>query len=273
MKKFRQLLHSVIFGTDTCAGRTFDIILLWSILISILTVLLESVGSVRDMFPGLLVKIEYFFTALFTIEYILRIISSRNPLKYVFSFLGIIDLLSIIPTYLMFYTHGARSFMVLRAIRLLRVFRILKLARYLGEANFLLKALRASREKIIIFLGTVLTLTLIMGTIMYLVEGEEHGFTSIPKSIYWAIVTMTTVGYGDITPQTFIGQTFSAIIMITGYSIIAVPTGIISVELSNAIKKDISSERCSECDRSGHDYDASYCKYCGAYLKNIKRVK
>ena len=264
----RRHLHEVIFEADTKAGRAFDIVLLWLIVLSVLAVLLESVASIRQDYGDLLYRIEWFFTVLFTAEYLLRLFCVQKPSRYVFSFFGLIDLLSIIPTYLSIFVSGTQSLLVIRAVRLLRVFRVLKLVRFLGEADVLMTALRASRAKITVFIGSVLTFTVIIGAVMYLVEGEEHGFTSIPKAIYWAIVTLTTVGYGDITPQTTFGQALSAIVMILGYGIIAVPTGIVSVELSKAqdAMAAVSTQACHACGRSGHDSDASFCKYCSGAL-------
>jgi voltage-gated potassium channel len=263
----RLRLHEIIFEADTLAGRLFDISLLVCILSSILVIILESVEAVRDSFGSWLRVIEWFFTIVFTLEYLARFWTVLNKKKYVFSFFGIIDLLSILPTYLAIFFSGAQSLMVIRSIRLLRIFRILKLPRYVGEGQNLLRAMKASQHKIIVFLLTVLTSVIISGTIMYLVEGPAHGFTSIPRSIYWAIVTMTTVGYGDIAPQTALGQTIASFIMILGYGIIAVPTGIVSAEMIQLkVKEKISGQVCPHCSREGHDADAKYCKFCGNVL-------
>ena len=262
----RQQLHEIIFEADTPAGKAFDVVLLWLILLSVLTVMLESVSSVRAQYGLELRAIEWLFTLLFTAEYILRLYSVRRPGRYAASFFGLVDLLAVIPTYLSLVVAGTQSLLVIRALRLLRVFRVLKLAKYLGEANFRWDALRASRAKITVFLGTVMAIVLIVAALMYIIEGEETGFTSIPISVYWAIVTMTTVGYGDIAPQTVAGQTLAAALMFLGYAIIAVPTGIVSVELAGQTPRKISTQACLLCSAEGHDHDASHCKYCGTKL-------
>lgn len=264
--RWRARLHEVIFEADTPAGRAFDVALLWCIVLSVLAVLLESVPAIRVRWEWPLRGIEWFFTILFTMEYILRLGSVGRPLRYGVSFYGLVDLVAIVPTYLSVLLPGAQTLLVIRALRLLRVFRVLKLARFISEARMLSLALRASRHKITIFLGTVLTLVLIIGTLMYLIEGERHGFDSIPRSMYWAIVTLTTVGYGDIAPQTVLGQMLAGAVMILGYSIIAVPTGIVTVELSKATQRTVSTQACPQCSAEGHDADAKFCKYCGAAL-------
>ena len=261
--ELRERLYRIIFGTDTPAGKLFDVVLLWAIVISVALVMLESVREVGDAYGVYLHWAEAFFTALFTMEYLLRLWVVEKPIRYARSFFGLIDLLSIVPTYLVVFVPGAQSFMVIRALRLLRIFRILKLARYIGEASVLGKALYASRRKILVFLVTVLTLVMLTGTLMYLVESPEAGFTSIPRSIYWAIVTLTTVGYGDIAPQSVLGQLLASVIMILGYAIIAVPTGIVGSEL---IKSEHLSEECLTCHATGHLLDARYCRRCGAKL-------
>ena len=263
---FRSRLHEIIFEADTPAGKAFDVALLWAILISVLTVLLESVAAYRVAYGPWLRAVEWLFTLLFTLEYVLRLYSVQRPARYARSFFGIGDLAAIIPTYLSLVITGTQSLIVIRAIRLLRVFRVLKLAHYLGEANFLLSALKAGRAKITIFLGTLLTLVVIVAALMYLIEGEENGFTSVPASIYWAIVTMTTVGYGDIAPRTVAGQTLAALLMILGYAIIAVPTGIVSAELTRRSSRPVSTQACPSCSREGHDIDAVHCKFCGVKL-------
>ena len=263
---WRSRLFTIIFEADTPTGKAFDLILLWSILISVLVVSLESVASIRESHGRLLLALEWFFTLLFTVEYVVRLLCVRKPAKYASSFYGIVDLLAIIPTYLSVVFQGSQSLLVIRSIRLLRVFRVLKLTHYLGEAHVLKTALHASRRKITVFLETVLTVVLIMGALIYFIEGEEHGFTSIPVSVYWAIVTMTTVGYGDIAPQTALGQTLAAALMIAGYAIIAVPTGIVSVELAQASLRRTNTQSCPSCSAEGHDNDARCCKYCGARL-------
>lgn len=264
--KIRHKLHEVIFEADTPAGKAFDIALLIAIMASVTAVVLESVPSYRATHGPLLRQVEWFFTILFTVEYLLRVVSVGRPWRYTMSFFGVVDLLSILPTYSSLFITGTQSLLVIRALRLLRVFRVLKLAHFVGESQLLQAAIRASTRKIIIFLGTVLTLVLIIGAAMYLIEGEENGFTSIPLSIYWAIVTLTTVGYGDIAPQTVPGKLFASSVMIIGYAIIAVPTGIVTVELANARRSKVSTQACRQCAAEGHDVDSVFCKYCGARL-------
>ena len=263
---FRSRLHEIIFEADTPAGKAFDIALLWAILLSVLAVLLESVAAYRAAYGPWLRGAEWVFTFLFTLEYVLRLYCVHRPARYARSFFGVVDLAAIIPTYLSLVITGTQSLIVIRALRLLRVFRVLKLAYYLGEANFLLAALKAGRAKITVFLGTLLTVVVIVAALMYLIEGEENGFTSVPASIYWAIVTMTTVGYGDIAPRTVVGQALAAVLMILGYAIIAVPTGIISAELTRRAPRPVSTQACPSCSREGHDVDAVHCKYCGVKL-------
>lgn len=264
---WKHRLYVIIFGADTFWGKTFDVVLLVAILLSVIAVMLESVSSIKSAYGYELYIIEWFFTILFTIEYIARLIVVTNRWKYVTSLFGIIDLLSIIPTFMSLFFVGANSLRVIRSIRLLRIFRILKMVRFLGEASQLSSALKASRAKIIVFIGVVFTMVVILGTLMYMVEGSENGFTSIPRSIYWAIVTLTTVGYGDIAPQTPLGQTIASVIMILGYGIIAVPTGIVSAEMVQSVQKDPKRYlSCPTCEKSGHDIDAEYCKYCGSDL-------
>lgn len=266
LSPWRRKIYTIIFEADTPAGKAFDVALLCAILLSVAAVTLDSVNEISARFGHQFHIVEWGFTLLFTMEYLLRVLSVGRPLRYVFSFFGLIDLLSILPTYLSLFFAGAESLLVLRSLRLLRIFRVLKLARYLSQAEVLRDGLKASGPKIIVFLGTVVTLIIIMGTLMYLVEGEENGFTSIPRSMYWAVVTMTTVGYGDIAPRTVTGQALAALVMILGYSIIAVPTGIISAELGKAAFRPVSTRACSECSAEGHDTDAVYCKFCGAQL-------
>ena len=264
-QSWRQRVHEIIFEADTPAGKTFDVLLIASILISVAAVMLDSIGAVRFRFATQLYAIEWFFTILFTIEYILRLSCVGRPLKYATSFFGVVDLLAIVPTYLSLLVPGSQYFLVIRILRILRIFRILKLVPYLGEAQLLVQALRASGRKIAVFLYTVLTLVVIFGSLMYVIEGEVNGFTSIPRSIYWAIVTLTTVGYGQVAPQTPLGQFLASGIMILGYGIIAVPTGIVTVEMTQAYKK-VSTQSCPECSAEGHDPDADYCKFCGSKL-------
>ena len=266
MRQLRARIHEIIFEADTPAGKIFDVALLVAIVLSVAAVLLESVSGIRQQHGTTLRAVEWFFTLLFTAEYILRLACVGRPLRYARSFFGIVDLLAIAPTYLSLFIPGAHTLIVIRALRLLRVFRVLKLAHFVGEARMLRVALRQSTRKIIVFMGTVLTLVLIVGALMYLIEGERSGFTSIPQSVYWAIVTMTTVGYGDIAPQTVIGKVLASAVMIMGYGIIAVPTGIVTVELASAGKKSISTQACPQCGADGHDPDAIYCKYCASKL-------
>lgn len=263
----RQHLFAVIFEAETPRGKLFDIVLLWTIIVSVFAVILESVESIRAQYGGFLIFLEWIFTILFTVEYALRLYCVRKPMDYARSFLGIIDLLAILPTYLSTFLHpGASSLLVIRALRLLRVFRVLKLAHLLDEYTILLKSLRASLHKMAVFLMCILTLVVISGTVMYLIEGGENGFTSIPRSVYWAIVTMTTVGYGDIAPQTVLGQVVASVIMMMGYTIIVVPTGIFSVELHRTIHRRETSRVCPSCTKEGHAVDSSYCRFCGEPL-------
>lgn len=259
----RQKTFEVIFGIDTRAGRLFDIVLLWCILLSVFAVMLESVPHIRADYPNALRIVEWIFTILFTIEYALRLSVVRRPMRYALSFYGLVDLLAILPTYLSLLIPGAQSLLVIRALRLLRVFRVLKLIHFMQDADIVLTALRNSRRKITAFLGTVVIITLIAGTLMYLIEGGvNEGFSSIPQGMYWAIVTITTVGYGDISPITNAGKFLAGGLMITGYSIIAVPTGIVSVELAQATRAGLK-RACATCGRTDHDLDARFCKHCG----------
>ena len=263
---WRFKLHEIIFEADTVNGKLFDIFLIVSIVISVIAVMLDTINVIHIKYASALYNIEWFFTLLFTLEYLLRLISVGKPLMYARSFFGIIDLMSVIPTYLSLFIPGTQYLLVIRSLRVLRIFRVFKLVQYLSEAKTLLEALKASRRKIIIFLFTVLTLVIIFGSLMYLIESKNEGFSSIPRSIYWAIVTLTTVGYGDIAPKNPVGQTIAAIIMILGYAIIAVPTGIVTVEYALAVRKEISTQACPQCSAEGHDTDAKYCRLCGAKL-------
>ena len=271
---FRKTLYRIIFEADTAAGKAFDLALILVILLSVLVVLIDSVRDVHENLGELLYLAEWLFTILFTIEYIFRLACVKKPLRYATSFFGIIDLLAILPTYVSLLFPGGQSLLVIRVLRVLRVFRVLKLSRHLQEKQILGKALLASRRKIIVFLSIVVTLVVVFGSIIYLVEGEKNGFTSIPVSIYWAIVTITTVGYGDISPKTPLGQALAALIMILGYSIIAVPTGIVTAELT-AVQKEKKDERrvCPGCLTEGHDPDAHFCKYCGEKLSQRTTAK
>ena len=262
----RSRLHEIIFEADTPAGKLFDVLLILSIVLSVVLVMLDSVSSIRQSYGDLLYLGEWAFTILFTIEYILRLYSVGRPLAYATSFFGVVDLLAILPTYLSIIFPGSQYFLVIRLLRVLRIFRVLKLVQYVGEARLLMQAMRASRRKITVFLFVVLTLVIIFGSLMYIIEDSQSGFTSIPQSIYWAIVTLTTVGYGDISPQTGLGQTLASLIMIIGYGIIAVPTGIVTAELTQVYKKTISTQACTQCSAEGHDPDAKHCKYCGSML-------
>lgn len=258
----KKQLHSVIFGTQSKAGKNFDIILLFLILINVLVVMMESIPSYGLAYPNLFLYIEIVFTLLFTLEYFLRIYISPKPLKYIFSFWGFIDFISVIPIYLSFLFIGYHYLLVVRILRLLRVFRILRLVRFTKESAFLMTSLKRSGYKILLFLMSVLFIVTILGTIMYVVEGGQAGFVSIPQSIYWAIVTVTTVGYGDLVPLTVLGKFISSFAMMLGYAIIAVPTGIITVEMSRSKSK---VRNCLACKQT-NDWDANYCKNCGNHL-------
>ncbi len=263
LKPWQQSLNRIIFGVDTPAGKLFDVILLWAILASVIAVMLESVREIKEPNEVLFKILEWFFTAIFTLEYIARLASTPHPKKYATSFMGIIDLLSIMPTFIGMFVSGTSSLMIIRSIRLIRVFRVLKLTHFMGGANQIGNALYASRYKIIVFLGTVACVTTIVGTLMYLIEGAEYGFSSIPRSIYWAIVTVTTVGYGDIAPGTILGQFLASCLMITGYAILAVPTGIVTAEMVNARNKlDI----CRSCGAQLTFDKAKYCHNCGTKI-------
>ena len=264
----RHRLHTIIFEADTPAGKAFDVALLLAILASIAAVCLESVASVRAEHGALLVRVEWGLTIAFTVEYLLRLYCVGNPLRYARSFYGVVDLLAILPGYLGLVFTGTHSFVIIRALRLLRVFRVFKLGHFVAEAGVLRAALVAARRKILVFLGAILALVFILGTLMYVVEGnQDSGFTSIPASVYWAIVTMTTVGYGDIAPVTVLGKFIASVVMLSGYAILAVPTGIVSVELARAAKSDsITTQACPGCGGEGHDHDAVFCKWCGTEL-------
>ena len=266
MSKLKQNIKTVIFGTDTKAGKLFDEILIVTILISVLIVLLESVSEYKQQYGQILNYAEWVFTILFTLEYFFRMYCIRRSLSYVFSFYGIVDLLSILPTYLSILLPGTQALSVIRILRVLRIFRVLKLVQYMSESNNLKKALLASKRKIYVFLFSVMNIVIILGSTMYLIEGETAGYTSIPKSIYWAIVTLTTVGYGDIAPLTSTGQAISAVIMLVGYSIIAVPTSIISTEIALSTVTDKKNVLCNVCEKNDLAYDSSFCRHCGAKI-------
>jgi len=262
----RHHLYQIIYQANTPAGRGFDIFLIMAILTSVLIIVLDSVATITKQYGGLLNTAEWFFTVFFTLEYLLRIFCIHRPLKYIFSFYGIIDLLAIVPAYISFFIPGFHAFLVIRILRVLRIFRILKLVQFINQSNLLTNALLASRFKITIFLFTISTLLVVFGSTMYLIEGPENGFTNIPVSIYWSVVTLTTVGFGDITPKTDLGRAISAIVMVTGYAIIAVPTGIFTAELSQEMKKQhahADQRMCTKCRKIGHELDANYCRiYC-----------
>ena len=266
-QSWRTKLHETIYESNTTAGKTFDVALLVFILGSIIVVMLDSIESYHRKYGDLFSVLEWLFTILFSIEYILRLISIKRPMQYVFSFLGIIDLLAIIPSYLSIFFVGAESLLVLRALRLLRIFRIFKLTHFLTEMEFLKTAIFTSMKKISIFMLVVLALVIVLGSVMYLVENGENGFNSIPESIYWGIVTITTVGYGDISPVTPLGKFIASIMMFIGYGIIAVPTGIITTDMAMAVRsRKHGTETCPACGKEGHDRDAKFCKYCGSTL-------
>lgn len=262
--KIKEKLFEIIFGVETKAGRIFDIALLWAIVLSVLTVILESVSIIRHSYGELLHIIEWFFTIVFTLEFLLRLYCTPIPSQYAKSFLGIIDFLAILPSYIAFFLTGSQSFLILRGLRLLRIFRILKLSRFIKELNALAAIVKSIKLRVFVFLGSVLTLVLIIGTAMYLIEGEKNGFTSIPRSMYWAIVTMTTVGYGDITPKTILGQILSSLVMLCGYGIIVVPAGIFSAEMAVKSVKQPDIKICKACQKETYLVDAVYCPYCGS---------
>ncbi|WP_192877657.1 MULTISPECIES: ion transporter [Arenibacter] len=268
-KSWKRKIHEVIYGTHTPAGRFFDIILLVVIVYSVIIVMLESVPTFDEKHHKFLNYSEWTVTILFSIEYILRIVSINRPKKYIFSFFGIVDLLSTIPKYLSLFLVGSQFITAFRILRLLRVFRILKLVRFVGESNNLIRALHASRTKIFVFVFFVIVISVLLGTVMYIVEGPTHGFSSIPHSVYWTIVTLTTVGYGDISPETPLGQFIATLIMIIGYGVIAVPTGIVSAEYTTGAinKRKLDTERtCPECGTEIIRLDAQYCRQCGHRL-------
>lgn len=261
----KSILYEIIFKSDTPSGKLFDVVLIVCILLSVAVVMLDSVKEVHDQHGPVLIGLEWMFTVLFTIEYALRLYCVSRRMRYAVSFFGIVDLLSIVPTYLSVFIFHSRYLMVIRILRVLRVFRVLKLGHHVHQAEMIRQALYASRQKIIVFLMTVLTMVVIIGSVMYLVEGKENGFTSIPKSIYWAVVTLTTVGYGDLSPSTPLGQFLAMIVMLMGYSIIAVPTGIVTAHIAQVPKESDSGKQCQTCGLYKHD-DAKYCKNCGKAL-------
>ena len=275
---WRTKLHEIIYEADTPSGKLFDIILLLAIMASVLLVMLESISTINDKYQDIFNLLEWVITILFSIEYIARIISVKQPYKYIFSFYGIIDLLSTLPKYISLFYGGSQALATIRALRLLRVFRILKITRYLGASNQLASAIKASRAKIAVFIFTVIIVATIFGSIMHLIEGEENGFRNIPESIYWCIVTLTTVGFGDIYPHTPVGQFIASILMILGYGIIAVPTGIVSAEYTRASENNnkdsktkledvhLNTQSCANCLAEYHKDDAEFCYQCGHKL-------
>ena len=267
-KSFKQKVHEIIFEADTANGKLFDVILLAAILLSIIGVMLESVDEIDKKYHELIMAFEWGFTILFTIEYFFRIYAVNRPLKYIFSFMGIVDLLAIIPTYLIFIFPAVHWMSVIRAIRLIRIFRIFKLSRYLRGAHTMQIALRSSRPKIIVFLLSIMLFVIILGTLMYIIENSvgTNGFENIPNSIYWSIITLTTVGYGNIVPMTILGKIVASFIMILGYGIIAVPTGIVTAEFSRKKMEKVSTQACPDCSAEGHEMEATFCNKCGAEL-------
>lgn len=262
----QQRLHEVVYRDDTAAGRVFDLVLIGTILLSVLVVMLDTVPALHARWSGTFRVLEWTFTVLFTIEYAARLYCVRYPLRYARSFYGVVDLLSILPAYLSLLFAGSEYLLVIRILRLLRIFRLLKLLRYVQSGGLLLGALYESRHKITVFYLFVLVLVVIFGSIVYVIEGPENGFTSIPTSIYWAIVTVTTTGYGDITPKTVLGEAIASLVMVTGYAIIAVPTGIFTAELASSLRRQSDARQCHACGEIGHEIDARYCHHCGARL-------
>ncbi len=265
-QSLKERIYIIIFEADTPAGKLFDVLLFAAILASVALTMLQSVAPIRAMHGELLFGLNMTFTVLFTVEYLLRLWCARNALRYARSFFGVVDLLAILPVYISWLIPGSRFLDVVKVLRMLRIFRVLKMSQYVGEEDLLMKALNNSRRKIGIFLVAVLTIVVIVGSLMYVIEGDAHGFTSIPRSVYWAIVTITTVGYGDISPQTPLGQSLAAFLMILAYSIIAVPTGIITAELGLETAQRRTLRPCSGCGQAQHDKDALFCKQCGRRL-------
>ena len=265
-QNLKERLYEIIFEADTPAGKLFDVLLFIAILASVSLTMLNSVESIRAEYGAVLFSLNAGFTFLFTVEYILRLYCSPGPVRYARSFFGVVDLLAVLPFYIGLLVPSTRFLDVIKVLRMLRIFRVLKMAQYVGEADLLMNALVASRRKIGIFIAAILSIVVILGSLMYIIEGEANGFTSIPRSVYWAIVTLTTVGYGDVSPQTPVGQMLASCIMIIGYSIIAVPTGIITAELGLSAARRKNDRKCNACGHAEHDPDAAYCKHCGAAL-------
>lgn len=266
-------VHRIMFGTDTPAGRRFDVILLWMIAASVLVAFADSMMASSPRLQLGFIVLEWLFTLVFTVEYGLRLWSSPQPLRYARSFFGIVDLLATLPTWLGLFFAGANSLLVIRLIRMLRIFRVLKLFAYWNEANMLLRSLYASRRKIIVFLLTIFVAANVFGVLLYVVEGPEYGFTSIPKAVYWAIITITTVGYGDVVPQTPVGQAIASLVMLVGYSVIAVPTGIFTSEVLMELQRQRNDRHCGSCAASGHESDANYCRHCGGALAKPEQAE
>ncbi len=265
---WRNIVYEIIFKADTIAGKSFDIAVIVIIALSVITVIINTVDSIEHEYGNILHIAEWTFTIIFTIEYILRLICCKRPTAYARSFFGMVDLLAILPTYISIFLPGGHVLLVVRILRVLRIFRVLKLVKYIGESEMLIDALRSSRRKITVFLFSVITIVIIFGSVMYIVESSENGFTNIPQSIYWAVVTLTTVGYGDVTPHTHIGKVISMVIMVMGYGILAVPTGIVTAEMTKAMghHNKVSTNVCEGCGYRWHDDDAHYCKHCGNTL-------
>lgn len=267
-QRFQKKTHEIIFEADTPSGKLFDVILIGLILMSVSTVMLDSVDGFRSRYGAVFYYVEWFFTIVFTFEYGLRLFCIAKPIRYATSFFGVVDLLAILPTYISLFIPGSHYLLVIRLLRVLRVFRVLKIVQYIGEADELMTAMHASRRKITLFIFTVFTLATIAGSLMYVIEGAPSGFTSIPKSVYWSVVTLTTVGYGDISPQTPVGQAIATLIMLMGYGIIAVPTGIVTAEITRvSARKDSVVRACQSCGGEFHARDAKFCKHCGTRLE------
>lgn len=264
---WRDVLYEVIFKADTVVGKSFDIAVIVFIALSVITVIINTVDSIEQEYGNILHVTEWVFTIIFTIEYLLRLICCKRPVAYARSFFGIVDLFAILPTYISLFLPGSHVLLVIRTLRVLRIFRVLKLVKYIGESELLIDALRSSRRKITVFLFSVITIVIIFGSIMYIVESQKNGFNNIPQSIYWAVVTLTTVGYGDVTPQTHVGKVIATVIMVMGYGILAVPTGIVTAEITKAMGHNkVASNICEGCGYRWHDDDAHYCKHCGNTL-------
>jgi voltage-gated potassium channel len=264
---WREVLYDIIFKADTIAGKSFDIAIIVIIALSVITVIINTVDSIEQEYGNILHIAEWVFTIIFTIEYILRLICCKRPAAYARSFFGVVDLFSIVPTYVSVFLPGSHVLLVVRILRVLRIFRVLKLVKYIGESELLIDALRSSRRKIIVFLFSVVTIVIIFGSVMYIVETPDNGFTNIPQSIYWAVVTLTTVGYGDLAPQSNIGKSIAMVIMVMGYGILAVPTGIVTAEITKSMGHNkVASNVCEGCGYRWHDDDAHYCKHCGNSL-------